>query len=1168
MADHLVNRAAASIGKLLSFLSEIRDDIDEARALINLLGWELPPGLDDIGLATLDIGDFLEKLDAVIDAPVEEWEDEVAMLGRITDLISAINTVVGTVHTLASELPTELASFGDYVDRTQIHKELPKRLFDFLLANYLARRSPISFAILHLINVIDYPHFDADPENFQVEHVRATINYDSFETLFSDPAKLAEEAYGWNTPAFSPMTLLQRLNLLLQALGLRSRVQPLDRQAEETWLGRNVTEPDPMPQLLTMLHEERGALAGFRVGVSVFGARAGAEGEADGGLGFAPFIRGKGELSVPFFRFEDTFLDTSADADLLKGICLLLRPNEDLALRLAGGLSDAITGRFALGLRHGSPDSENPVVLPLPGGAGLSIGQIAVTAGVQIYSESPSESFLELALLGGKFSYDLTDADAFVRQNIPPRNIASPFELRVGWTNRKGIFFEGSSGLEATLPVHAEIGPFNLKSLTLGATVQTDGVQILSTVSGSLGLGPLDATVKGLGLRVNLRFEEGNLGLAGLSPAFNPPSGVGLSVDGGGFKGGGFLDFEPERARYAGMLELEFQDRLSLKAIGLLTTRLPSGEDGFSLLIVISGEFTPVQLGFGFTLNGVGGLLGLNRTVKTERLRTGIRDNTLSNILFPSDIVANADRIISDLRQVFPPQAGRFVFGPMARIGWGTPTLITVDLGLLIEVPEPVRLVILGVLRGTLPDAQTPLLHLQVNFLGEIDFERQQLAFDAALFDSRLLVYALSGDMAVRLSWGADPNFLLTVGGFHPSYEPPPIKLPSLRRLTIQLLDGDNPRLRQESYFAVTSNTVQFGSRVELYAAAGSFNVFGFLSFDVLFQFNPFYFVANVTAMLGLRVGSSSIAGIQLTLTLEGPTPWKVNGTASLRLTWFLKIKVRFSKTFGEERNTTLPDLAVLPLLLEALSARDNWEGELPARGHRLTSLKDTAELGSETIVVHPAGTLRISQKLVPLNIRIDRLGSQRPSDARSFSIGEVELGEDAAVAHPPSVQESFAPAQYFDLEDAEKLSSPSFKRFDSGIRVGDPQTLRTDYAAAREVKYELKYIDSERDRRLAPHRDVFVVDPVAFNTWSVQGAVARSDLSFARKRKSSLAPEAVATVPETFAIVTIDDLRVFDAASVVDNERAALTRIDELTLANPALRGKLQVVPLFETQR
>lgn len=68
MADHLVQNATAGIGRLLSHLDIVQGDVEEARAFLKLLGWDLPPGLDDIGLAALNLGDFLTKLDAVIGA--------------------------------------------------------------------------------------------------------------------------------------------------------------------------------------------------------------------------------------------------------------------------------------------------------------------------------------------------------------------------------------------------------------------------------------------------------------------------------------------------------------------------------------------------------------------------------------------------------------------------------------------------------------------------------------------------------------------------------------------------------------------------------------------------------------------------------------------------------------------------------------------------------------------------------------------------------------------------------------------------------------------------------------------------------------------------------------------------------------------------------------------
>src|SRR5690606_34899164 len=105
-------------------------------------------------------------------------------------------------------------------------------------------------------------------------------------------------------------------------------------------------------------------------------------------------------------------------------------------------------------------------------------------------------------------------------------------------------------------------------------------------------------------------------------------------------KGGGYLYFDFEREEYAGALELVFSGFLTVKAIGLITTRLPDGSKGFSLLIIVSAEFgTPFQLGFGFTLNALGGLLGVNRTMELERIAEGIRTGAIESVMFPEDVV-------------------------------------------------------------------------------------------------------------------------------------------------------------------------------------------------------------------------------------------------------------------------------------------------------------------------------------------------------------------------------------------------------------------------------------------------------------------------------------------------------------------------------------------------
>ena len=42
---------------------------------------------------------------------------------------------------------------------------------------------------------------------------------------------------------------------------------------------------------------------------------------------------------------------------------------------------------------------------------------------------------------------------------------------------------------------------------------------------------------------------------------FRWPDGVGLSISGGGFTGGGFLGLFVEKGEYSGLLELEFEGR-------------------------------------------------------------------------------------------------------------------------------------------------------------------------------------------------------------------------------------------------------------------------------------------------------------------------------------------------------------------------------------------------------------------------------------------------------------------------------------------------------------------------------------------------------------------------------------------------------------------------------
>jgi hypothetical protein len=699
---------------------------------------------------------------------------------------------------------------------------------------------------------------------------------------------------------------------------------------------------------------------------------------------------------------------------------------------------------------------------------------------------------------------------------------------------------------------------------------------LLAEVSANVGVaaGPVHLTIERVGVGTTVSFPDtgGNLGVADLDFGFKPPNGVGLSLDVGGFRGGGFLRFDPEKGEYAGALELDFNGLFSVKAIGVINTKMPDGAKGFSLLIVISSEFTPIQLSFGFTLNGVGGIFGLNRGINLNALAEGIRTNAVKSILFPENVIANISRILSDIKQFFPQQPDHFVVGPMAKLGWGTPSIITVELGLLLDLPDPM-FAIVGVLKALLPEEEAPILRLQVNFLGVADFNRGYVFFRADLFDSRLLAYSITGSMAFLVSWGEAQTFALSVGGFHPDFRDLPTipALPdgfrSLARIGLSLLSDDNPRLKVESYFAVTSNTVQFGARVELYAEAGGFNVYGFLGYDVLFQFDPFRFVAKLSGGIALRRRTSTIAGVNISATLSGPTPWDARGKATLSLLFF-SISVGFHVTWGDPPpavSAATEDL--LALLLREFADTRNWRADLPPNNHLHVSLRNI-ELPAATdmLVVHPAGVLTFSQRSLPLeDFVIQKFGNKKPLAEDKFRITDANSGGAPIPADFQNVREQFASGNFLELSDSEKLSRKSFDKLPSGFKLTATSDLLTTLPVVRPVDYELSYL---RNEEIVPRGPVplFVL---AYDRLVKGSAVRQSGLAQQQTRVSLNAPPQVGLPQETFAVANAADLRsqlTTSAGPVLFATQAeAYQQQQELIAQNPALAGQLQVVSHFE---
>ncbi len=546
------------------------------------------------------------------------------------------------------------------------------------------------------------------------------------------------------------------------------------------------------------------------------------------------------------------------------------------------------------------------------------------------------------------------------------------------------------------------------------------------------------------------------------------------------------------------------------------------------MVIIIAEGFAPIQLGFGFALTGIGGLLAINRTFDEEALRAGLKNHTLDSVMFPKDPIRNAPQILSNLNKVFPPANGHHLFGPMVQIAWGTPPLITADLAVVLEFGARLRLLILAQVVAILPKRENDLVRLQMDAVGVIDFDQGTAALDATLYDSRLLKkFVLTGDMAMRLKWEGSPNFALAVGGLHPAFNPP-ANFPKLERIAINLSSGDNPRIRCEAYFALTANTVQFGARAELYASASGFSIHGEIGFDVLIQLDPFQFLAEFYAQVQLKRGSSNLFKVRVEGALAGPRPLHVKAKATFEILWW-DVSIRVDKTLVGGEKPPLPEpIDVLPRLKEALGNPGNWVGQLPAGQRPMVTLREKPRAATE-VLLHPLGTLTVKQSVVPLDIDISRFGQAAPAGARRFTISSVSLGEHSQTTEP--VKEFFAPAQFFEMSDDEKLSRPSFEPMAAGVSIGSEEfaftSKRRRLAGSRSDKIRDAYHE-QREEGIAPQRsesNLYQLSAELFGKQARFGAAGqqRSRRSGKAKYRTVVGKHRIAK--EGWSIVATDEL-------------------------------------------
>jgi hypothetical protein len=1014
-----------SIGEQLARIvrpleASLASEVDFA-LLLRDFGWEVDPtGFDITAVrgAVNVAGDFAAAARLFGEVAAEEFPS----LGKYTELVEVLRRILDAVRGLSNHPPPSGIP-------SEAWGTVTAELLGALLAGYLETTHPAILAALLLGGIVTEEEIAPGGVSGRVAYMRRRIAWGRLGTLLTDPGALARDLYDWADPnaVFRFDLLLPRLARALQLLGLPAQdAAPSATLLDQYYDPSNSFRLQVRQLALTLMQGQDET--GNALDTAIFVLPIPETGDRSGqprGIALGPSISVTAAPPASLFWPFSLDLAGSGGHASYNGARLDLLPS-GIGIHLASPGATDLDVSARLGREEQSPIVFGSVFSHRLELYGVGLG-ILIRGSI-----GDPEVALQLDVPQARLVIDVSDMQGVLGSIFGDTLGPIEFGIALVWSSKTGLAFSGRGALRVAIPLTIRLGPVQLNTLTLGLEVQPGGAtEVIAAITGNVSIGPLAVTVERIGLRLRMlpvtaEQPVGTFGDLDLQFGFRPPDGLGIAISAGAIAGGGFLareDGPPER--FSGALAIRLTS-FAVVAFGIFE-RTPSGRIAFVMVLGIR-FFPGFQLGFGFALTGVGGLIGINRRADTDALRERLVSGAAGNVLFAEDPISNAPTLLGDLGALFPAADGIYVLGPTLQIGWLT--FARFDLGIVIELPGPSRILLLGVARFLIggENGLPALLQIRLDILGSIDFVKKLVAFDAALINSQLLgIFRLTGNAAFRLSSGERPYVMLTIGGFHPAFNPEPVVLPPISRiaLTYDLSAGVRIRLRFEGYLALTSNTFQLGAALQAGIEAGPLNAVGFLSFDALIQLKPFYFTFDFRAGFRIRWKSLTLAGVQLSGTVSGPGPIVISASFSFEILFF---EISWSDTFrlGDEGGDQVRPVASLT---QALAPELGIPGNLEAIHSVDREVAMAPRSNAPRALVAPQGQLIWRQKRAPLNVMVERL------EGAPLARHQAVIIESAQASG--ATQDWFSPGTYVNLSESEAINRSAFDRLDAGVQLG-----------------------------------------------------------------------------------------------------------------------------------
>jgi len=404
------------------------------------------------------------------------------------------------------------------------------------------------------------------------------------------------------------------------------------------------------------------------------------------------------------------------------------------------------------------------------------------------------------------------------------------------------------------LTIQRQFGPVYLEQVGLAVVNPPAGIESVGVlIDGGVSLMGLSASVDDLSLTYVV---------AGGGSALDPSrwrvdlAGFAVAAEVGGVSlAGGLRRFTPPGGgvEYLGML----MARVAVYGLSVYGGYGIVGpeNDRYTSLFLFGAVNGPIGGPPAFFITGIGGGFGINRRLSLPSDLSQFPRFPLIKALDPAARPGDPFQELADARGYFTPERGTFWFA--AGLSFNSFALVDGIAVVAVQIGGGFELSLLGLARMALPRPQAPLVYIEMALVARFSTREGVILVQAQLTDNSWLLapaVRLTGGFAFA-TWFAGPNrgqFVVTLGGYHPDFHRD--GYPVVPRLGLAWRLGDAISVVGESYFALTSEALMAGMRVEISARFGPAWAHVVFGGDGIVYFDPFWLSVTVYASIDAGV--------------------------------------------------------------------------------------------------------------------------------------------------------------------------------------------------------------------------------------------------------------------------------------------------------------------------